>query len=172
VNRGIRTATRTDADSIRAIYEPIVLNTFVSFESEPPEVEEMARRISSGHLWLVSEHEGRIVGYAYAARFNVRAAYRWSVEVSVYVDEAHRRSGIGRSLMSSLLTQLAERGFVNAFAGIALPNPGSVRLVEALGFDHIGLQRKVGFKLGEWRDVGWWQLRLREPTVPPPPLKA
>ena len=109
--------------------------------------------------------------YAYANRFHIRPAYRWSVEVSVYIDPRSQGKGIGRSLLDSLLDALVVRGYVNAFAGIALPNPASIRLFESRGFEQIALQKQVGFKLGRWRDVGWWQLRLAPATVPPPAIE-
>jgi len=101
----------------------------------------------------------------------VRAAYQWSVDTSVYVDDAWRRSGVGRGLCLSLLAILGAQGFFNAFAGIALPNPASVALHEAVGFEPLGVYRRVGFKLGAWRDVGWWQLALRvQDEAPAAPL--
>jgi phosphinothricin acetyltransferase len=96
----------------------------------------------------------------------VRAAYQWSVDTSVYIDDAHQRSGVGRGLYQSLFAILTAQGFFNAFAGIALPNPASVGLHEAMGFEKLGVYRNVGFKLGEWRDVGWWQLALRQHELP------
>lgn len=166
----IRSATEADAAAIRDIYEPFVTGTAISFESEPPDVPAIARRIRDSHAWLVCTGGGRILGYAYAAPFHSRAGYRWSVEVSVYVAGDAQGAGAGRSLLTSLLDQLTQRGFVNAFAGIALPNPASVHLFESLGFEQIGLQKSPGFKLGAWHDVGWWQRQLRPPGLPPPPL--
>ena len=166
----IRPAGPADAASVLERYAPIVRESFVSFELEPPPADEMARRIDAGIEWLVFEEAGDILGYAYAMPFHPRAAYRWSVEVSVYVPAAAEGRGLGRHLVEGLLDEVRRRGFVNAFAGIALPNPASVRLFEGVGFEQIALQRSVGFKLGAWRDVGWWQLQLREPTVPPPQL--
>ena len=110
------------------------------------------------------------IGYAYAAPFHGRAAYQWSVEISIYLAKDARGSGLGRELLSELLDSLSQRGFVNAFAGIALPNPVSVRLFEAFGFEKVAQQRNVGFKLGAWHDVGWWQRQLRAPTSPPPDI--
>ena len=120
----------------------------------------MQRRINESHEWLVCEHAGGLVGYAYAGRLRPRAAYDGSVEVSVYVAADAPGAGIGRKLLTSLLERLKARDFVNAFAGIALPNPASVRLFESVGFEQIGIERSVGFKLGAWHDVGWWQVRL------------
>ena len=127
----------------------------------------MAARIERSHAWLALERDGRLVGYAYAAPFHERAAYRWAVEVSIYLAEEARGQGWGRSLLQELLARLAERGFVTAFAGTTLPNPASVRLFESAGFEKIAHQKNVGFKLGAWHDVGWWQFQLRPLVVPP-----
>ena len=123
----------------------------------------MARRIascSSSHAWLVAELDGAVAGYAYGSPHRERAAYASSCDVAVYVDPAHARQGIGRALYAALLPLLAEQGRHAAFAGIALPNDGSVGLHEALGFTPVGIYREVGWKMGGWRDVGWWQRLL------------
>jgi L-amino acid N-acyltransferase YncA len=166
----IRQAAERDAAGVLAIYEPIVRDTPVSFEIEPPTEEEMAARIARSHEWLIFERDRHIIGYAYAAPFHPRAAYRWSVEVSIYLAQDARGSGLGRKLLSELLDSLSRRGFVNAFAGIALPNLVSVRLFESFGFEKVAQQKNVGFKLGAWHDVGWWQRRLTAPTNPPPDI--
>ena len=170
----IRVAEAGDAEAIAAIYRPAVDSSVISFETVPPDRDEIARRLADtlvSHPWLVCEIGGRVAGYAYASKHRVRAAYQWSVDTSVYVDEAFRRSGVGRGLYQSLFAILATQGFVNAFAGIALPNPASVALHEAVGFEAIGVYRRVGFKLGAWHDVGWWQLALRaHEESPGPPL--
>ncbi len=169
----IRLAAETDAEALRAIYAPVVAKTAISFEVEPPDEAEMRRRIRETlrtHPWLVAQDEGAVVGYAYATSHRSRAAYQWSVDVSVYVHEAHRKKGHALTLYRALLAALRLQGFVNAYAGIALPNPPSVRLHDALGFESVGVYERVGFKAGAWRDVGWWQLRLQDcPTPPPPP---
>jgi phosphinothricin acetyltransferase len=165
----IRLANDGDAEAIAAIYRPVVENTAISFETIAPDRHEMSRRLSETMVeypWLVCERDRQLAGYAYATRHRVRTAYQWSVDTSVYIDDAHKRSGVGRGLYQSLFAILAAQGFFNAFAGIALPNPGSVGLHEAMGFQKVGVYRNVGFKLGEWRDVGWWQLALREQELP------
>lgn len=166
----IRPAVKEDADRVVLIYEPIVRETAISFETQPPTEAEMAARILASDAWLVYEDAEALLGYAYAAPFHRRAAYRWSVEVSIYLAEDARGGGVGRQLLGALLDDLRKRGFVNAFGGIALPNPASIRLFESFGFQQIALQKKVGYKLASWHDVGWWQLRLREPSIPPPTL--
>lgn len=169
-DRRIRLATESDAEAIAGIYRPIVEATTISFEAVAPTREDFARRIgetTATHPWLVCERGGQVTGYAYASPHRTRAAYRWSVDTSVYVAKEHQRAGIGRGLYESLFAILAAQGFVNAYAGIALPNPSSVGLHQAMGFEAIGVYRQVGFKQGEWHDVGWWQLRLRDPEHPP-----
>jgi L-amino acid N-acyltransferase YncA len=139
-----------------------VTATWISFELEPPTAEEMAARIAdygASHGWLVAERDGQIAGYAYGSPHRTRAAYASSCDVAVYVDPAFARQGIGRALYGALLPLLAER-YHAAFAGIALPNPASVGLHEAVGFTPVGIYREVGKKLDGWRDVGWWQRLL------------
>ena len=159
----IRLATLDDAEAIRDIYAPICEATPISFETQAPSADEMRRRIAKtleSLPWLVREQEGEIVGYAYASSHRERAAYRWSVDVSAYVRDGHRRSGVGRALYTSLFELLRLQGFHNALAGITLPNPGSVGLHESLGFQTVGVYRHIGFKCGKWHDVVWYQLSL------------
>jgi phosphinothricin acetyltransferase len=175
--RRIRVAMPVDADQILAIYAPIVRDTTISFEDEPPTAEEMAGRIAgtlATHPYLVCEQDGRVLGYIYASVFRARAAYRWSVETTVYIDGRTRRSGVGRALYEALLPILRRQGFHSAFAGIALPNAGSVGLHETLEFRSVGVYQDVGFKHGQWRDVGWWRLGLSEgpPAADPIPFAA
>jgi phosphinothricin acetyltransferase len=161
----IRDATAADAADLLAIYAPFVRDTAVSFEVEPPGAVEFAARIEASlarWAWLVAERGGRAVGYAYAGEHRVRGAYRYSVETSVYLDAAHRGDGLGSQLYRALLPRLAARGLCNAYAGITLPNEASVRLHERIGFEAIGVFRRVGWKFGAWHDVGWWHLPLRE----------
>ncbi|MBF8739570.1 arsinothricin resistance N-acetyltransferase ArsN1 family B [Pseudomonas guariconensis] len=159
----IREAQPEDAAAIQTIYAPVVTGTAISFEEVPPTVEEVRQRIVTSlqtYPYLVAERDGRLVGYAYASQHRARAAYRWAVDVTVYIANGERRSGVGRSLYSKLLPILARQGFNAAYAGIALPNAGSVGLHERLGFRHIGTFPQVGFKLGQWHDVGYWRLEL------------
>jgi L-amino acid N-acyltransferase YncA len=174
----IRLATSADAARIAEIYRPIVVSTPASFEVEPPDDREISRRLEAtwpALPWLVCEElvyeQGqRVVGYAYAGQHRVRAAYQWSVDSSVYVDSAFHRRGIARSLYESLFKILVAQGYFNAYAGITLPNPASVGLHESLGFQPVGVYRNVGYKLGQWHDVGWWQRPLRQPADIPHPL--
>jgi L-amino acid N-acyltransferase YncA len=171
--QSIRMATAADGAACAAIYAPIVATTAISFELEPPTEAEMAARITAALSyapWLVYEVEGAIAGYAYASRHRDRAAYQWSVDVSAYTHPAYQRRGIGALLYRRLFELLRVQGFYAAHAGITLPNAPSVAFHEALGFRQIGVFPLVGYKFGEWRDVGWWQLELcmREGTPQPP----
>jgi len=163
----VRTARPEDAAAIAAIYAPLVEQTTISFELTPPTVDEMRQRIESTLQrlpWLVSlDAAGQVNGYVYAGRHRERAAYQWSVDTSAYVRPDARGQGVGRKLYLALFDVLQSLGYANAFAGIALPNEGSVGLHEAVGFTPIGVYRRVGYKLGAWHDVGWWQRPLRAP---------
>ena len=166
----IRLATEADAEQVQAIYAPFCeADSHVSFEVEPPTIDEIRRRIArtlERFPWLVCDDEGEVVGYAYAGPHNERAAYGWSVNVSVYIRQGRRGAGIGRALYTSLFAMLKLQGFVNAFAGATLPNPASEGLHLAMGFKPVGIYHHVGFKAGAWHDTVWWHLPLREP----PPL--
>jgi phosphinothricin acetyltransferase len=169
----VRVAEPVDARPCRELYAPFVADTAVSFEGDPPDVPEMRERIREtleAHPWLVCEHEGRVVGFANAHPFRGAGAYRWSVESSVYVDEAVRRRGVARGLYGSLFAVLARQGFVNAYAVTSLPNPASVGLHRATGFEPVGDAGAVGYKRGAWHDLRWWHRRLRPlPDDPDPP---
>lgn len=163
----VRNAVERDAGAIQAIYAPIVANTAISFEVEPPSAEEMQKRIaaiSKTYPYLVAERDGQVIGYAHASEHQARAAYRWSANVSVYIAENARRMGAGKMLYAELFSQLGQSGFHAAFAGIALPNPGSIALHEAMGFSPVGIYKEVGFKFGRWHDAGWWQRLIEKPA--------
>ena len=156
----VRDATAQDAAACATVYAPYVTDTVVSFETEPPTPAEMAARIAAAqraHAWLVLEADGRVVGYAYAGPYKARPAYRWSCEVSVYLERGRRRSGGGRALYAALFDRLAERGFRTAVAGMTLPNEASEGLHRAMGFEPIGTYRRIGWKHGAWHDVAWTQ---------------
>ena len=168
----IRLATERDAGAVADIYAPNVTGTVISFEAEPPDADEMRRRVEATlerYPWLVCERQGRVLGYAYAGAHGSRAAYRWSVDVSVYVRGEAHRTGVGRALYASLFAALDLQGFYNAYAGATLPNPASVGLHEAMGFRPVGVYRGTGYKMGAWHDVGWWHLPLRERVPGPEP---
>jgi L-amino acid N-acyltransferase YncA len=163
----VRDATAADALTCAAIYAPYVRDTAISFEEEPPTDAEMSRRIEEAQehwAWLVLEDDGRVVGYAYAGPFSGRAAYRRSCEVSVYLELGCRRSGAGRALYEALLARLADLGFRMAAAGMTLPNPASEGFHAAMGFQAVGVFRRIGFKHGRWHDVAWTQRPLAAGT--------
>jgi phosphinothricin acetyltransferase len=160
-----------DAAACAAIYAPHVEASPTSFEAEPPSAEEMAARIartSVTHPWLVAEREGGLAAFAYACEHRSRAAYRWAADVSVYVGEAERGRGLGRALYEELFERLRSQRFRIACAGVTLPNEASVGLHEGLGFVPVGVYRRIGWKLGAWHDVGWWQLDLSPDGEDPP----
>ncbi len=159
----VRDAGPADAERCAGIYAPYVRDTAISFETEPPSAEEMAGRITAAqrdHAWLVLDDGAEVTGYAYGGPFMSRVAYRWSASVSVYLDVGRRRSGGGRALYATLLDRLAERGIHTVLAGVALPNEASEGLHRALGFQPAGTYRRVGWKLGRWHDVVWYQKDL------------
>ena len=161
----VRAANEGDATAVAATYAPYVWGTPVSFEVEAPTDVMMAQRIGTTlttHPWLVAELNGAVVGFACAGKHSPRAAYRWTVDVTVYVSMREQRSGVGRSLYRVLLETLRRQGFRSAFAEIVLPNPGSIRLHEAMGFQHIGIHKDIGSKLAKWRDIGYWRLGLAD----------
>jgi phosphinothricin acetyltransferase len=159
----IRVATPDDADALRAIYAPYCTSSYVSFELVAPSEQQMRERIDRiAHQfpWLVGEIDGKVAGYVYASQHRERAAYRWAVDVAVYIAATNHRRGLGRALYTSLFAILRQQGYFQAYAGITLPNAGSVGLHEALGFRPVAVFPHVGFKLGRWLDVGWWRLQL------------
>ena|ERR1700681_3528714 len=161
----IRSATEADAPALLAIYRPFVETTAVSFEMVAPTVEEFAARIEkslAGWEWLVAERDGQIIGYAYGSSYRARPGYRWSVEVSAYVHPSQQRRGVGRALYLRLFEILAQQGFCNAYAGITLPNDGSLALHRSVGFEPIGVFKSVGWKFGKWHDVAWSHRVLRD----------
>jgi len=160
-----------DAVVVAAIYRPAVLVSIASFEEVPPDGPAMAQRMRATlerTPWLVAEEEGRVVGYAYAGRHHERPGYRWSVDISVYVADGFTGRGIGRLLYDELLPMLRRQGFVNVYAGIALPNPKSVALHERIGMRLVGVYERVGWKFGAWHDVAWYGMRLTDPAGTPP----
>ncbi len=166
----IRTATVDDAPAITAIYAPYVDALSVSFEERAPTAKEIARRIQNllpTYPWLIDELDGVVVGYAYATRFRERWAYRFAVETAIYIAPDRQRQGIGRQIYMALIRTLSAQGYTQALATIAVPNEGSIDMHEAVGFKRAGVWRGVGYKHGEWRDVGLWQRQLALPLPVP-----
>jgi len=171
----IRPVKREDAVQIAEIYRPYCEESCISFEEVAPEAPEMEARIEKitrRFPYLVDEVGGRIAGYSYAAPHREKAAYRWAVESTIYVRGDFHGKGVGRGLYAELFRRLRRQGLIKAYAGILVPNPASQGFHEAMGFTLVGIYRKVGYKLGAWRDVGWWELTLLpqadDPTPPPP----
>jgi phosphinothricin acetyltransferase len=164
----IRLATADDAAAIAGIYRPYVDLTRISFETEAPDGPEIMRRMANPiHPWLVAADQGTLVGFTSTSPMRSRAAYRWSVETGIYLAPEAQGRGFGRALLEAHLELLKRQGFVTIIAGIALPNDASVALHEKLGFTLSGVERGVGFKFGEWVDVGRWQKDLAPRAASP-----
>lgn len=156
----IRKADVDDGPEVAEIYNHYVANTHHTFETEPISAEKMAARItavSEDYPFLVAVKDGEVAGYAYAVRFKLRVAYEYSAEVSIYVRSEAKQRGLGTSLYSQLFDDLADTHVHAILAGIALPNDSSIRFHEKLGFEKVAHFREVGYKLGRWIDVGYWE---------------
>jgi len=159
----IRQAVESDAEQILQIYKLIVESTAISFEMQTPSIDEISYRIRSAlktHEWLVAVDSEGVAGYAYASQYRAREAYRFSAETTVYVKEKCRGAGVGKNLYETLFQSLKVKGFRRAFAGIALPNEGSIALHKASGFTEVGVFLEAGLKFDRWHDVSWWQRRV------------
>ena len=157
----VRKAEIKDAAQITAIYNFYIENTYHTFETEPIDSAEMQSRIEAineNHPFLVAEENGEITAYAYATEYKSRAAYKHSVEVSVYVKNGESGKGIGTKIYRELFAELSKTDVHAIIAGIALPNDASVILHERFGFEKVAHFREVGFKFGKWIDVGYWEL--------------
>jgi L-amino acid N-acyltransferase YncA len=166
----IRHAVVEDAGACAAIYARYVTDSVITFEVDPPSVEEMATRITAAlasHAWIVLEDGSDVLGYAYAHRFAERAAYRWACETSIYLQMGLRRTGAGRALYEVLFARLAARGFRRAVAGMTLPNDASVGLHRSVGFEPVGVYRDIGWKHDSWHDVAWVQRTILADSDPP-----
>ena len=169
----IRSALSSDASSILDIYAPYIANTAVSFETEVPSVEDFTQRIMGNQEscpWLVYESGGLIAGYAYASKHRDRAAYQWSLESSVYVNEGFRQQGIATKLYQTLFQILKYQGCRNLYAGITLPNEKSVNFHQKMGFNKIADYKNIGYKFNRWHTVGWYELQLNDYSDAPAPF--
>ena len=172
----LRLATLADVPTIRAIYQPFVTDTSVTFETEVPTQDQIAEKLERTLQqlpWLVAEvHDARsglqVAGYAYAHRHRERSAYQWAVELSVYIAEAYRQCHVAEALYTALFEILRLQGYYRVLAGIAQPNTASVCFHKAMGFTQVGVYSAVGFKLGEWHDVAWYERALQDKRLPPP----
>ena len=159
----IRQAAPTDASQICDIYNHYILETPITFEEHPVVLDEMVQRIKDTlriFPWLVCAEGQQLIGYCYASRWKSRAAYRHSVESSVYLRPEAIGKGVGSQLFDALLSELRQRSFHTVIGGVALPNPGSVALLEKFGFEKVAQFKQVGNKFNQWIDVGYWQLFL------------
>lgn len=168
----IRAARDADAEQIAAIYMPYVTGSAISFETRPPNAAEMLERmhVSDGlYPWLVAttEDDEAVLGYAYATRFRERPAYRYTVETSIYLGGNVAGQGVGRLLYGALIETLIAQDFTQAVAILSLPNEHSIGLHESTGFRRGGVFREIGYKSGQWHDIGIWQRELSEPSEPP-----
>ncbi|HKP33100.1 MAG TPA: GNAT family N-acetyltransferase [Chitinophagaceae bacterium] len=171
----IRLITEDDAAATLEIYRPYVENNVISFEGETPTLDEWKAKIKNilaEYAWLVYEHEGEIVGYAYASRHRYRTAYNWSAESTIYMKEGFHRKGVGKILYKKLFEVLKLQGYVNVYAGVTMPNEKSEQFHLAVGFYEVGYFRKIGYKLGGWHDTRWFQLHLTDHQKKPVELRS
>ncbi len=172
----IRFVKISDTEQVLNIYKPYIERTSTSFEYKIPSKDEFSQRINkviSFYPWLVYEEDNEILGYAYASKHREREAYQWSADVSVYLKEEAKRKGIASQLYTQLFSLLKKQGICNLYAGISLPNEASTGLHEKMGFNKIAEFHNVGYKLGKWWNVGYWELRLNDVTDnPTPPIAS
>lgn len=169
----IKVATKDDAAGMLDIYTPFILNSGVTQETEVPTVEDFQERILSNlaeRPWLVCEINNEIAGYAYGGRHRDRKGYQWCTEPSVYILEKYFGLGVANALYAALFAILRLQGYVNAYAVITLPNERSVAFHKKFGFEYLTTYKKIGYKLGQWHDVGWMQYEInphnRDPKDP------
>ncbi len=165
MNGNIRNAVPADAGAILGIYAPYITDTCVSFEIEVPAIEDFTVRMKNilkNYPYIVYEVNGLVVGYAYASKHRERAAYRYSADVSVYVEPSYHRQGIGKALYEKLFGLLRDQGIYTVCAGVTIPNDSSIGLHKSLGFTEVGIYHNVGYKLDKWHDVIWFEKALRD----------
>jgi phosphinothricin acetyltransferase len=166
----IRIAKQDDTASVLSIYAPYIQKTSFTFETEVPSIQEFQERINlylNSWPWIVCDINGETAGYAYATKHRERTAYQWCAESSVYVHDDFLRNGVAKALYSALIEILKLQGYRNLYAVINLPNDKSVAFHEHIGFTYFATYENVGYKLGKWKNVGWWQLQLNEYTTEP-----
>lgn len=171
----IRLATPKDGEALLNIYKLYIVNTVITFETEVPAVEAFEKRIENilaGFPWLVCEVDDVVAGYAYASKHGERAAYQWSADLSIYVDERYHRRHIARALYQALEELLRLQGYYTVWAGVTTPNPKSEAFHTAYGFEPVGVFENVGYKLGQWRGVKWFRHVLTEYGEEPAAPKA
>lgn len=162
----IREATNKDSRSIASIYNHYVSHSAATFEETEVNVSEMAKRVEKvqkeGLPWLVAEDNAEVIGYAYAAKWHQRSAFRHTVEVTIYLSPALVSNGIGTELYTALFAKLLKRRIHAAIGVITLPNAASIAIHERFGMTKVGHLHEVGYKFGNWLDVGYWELQLDE----------
>ncbi|MBQ6878505.1 MAG: N-acetyltransferase [Oscillospiraceae bacterium] len=169
----IRLATVDDAEKILRVYAPYIEKTAITFEYEIPSLSEFSERISKTlekYPWIVFEEDGKILGYAYGGPEHKRAAYQWTVGVSVYVDESAKGKGIGSALYEKILDILKKQNFCLCYALINDDNEASMRMHEKFGFVRTGIRKNCGFKHGKWHSIVFLEKQLNEFSVPPEPI--
>ncbi|SNQ46101.1 Acetyltransferase [Frankia canadensis] len=167
----IRSAVPADAAGVQAVYAPFVAASAATFDEELPSIEALRAQMTAAprRPWLVAEAgDGMVVGYAYASAHGTRSSYRWSANTSIYLTSGQHRRGLGRRLYGVLIAEMRRLGYLNLYAGITLPNDASVGLHTSIGFAPVGVYPAVGYRLGAWRDVGWFGLALTGPPPDPP----
>ena len=171
----IRLVTTTDAQQILDIYAPFILHTTTSFETEVPSLFDFEKRIldySKTSPWLVAEHDGKILGYAYATAHRGRKAYQWNQETTVYVHPDYRKRGIAKKLYDKLFELLVALGYGKALAIITLPNDASIAIHKSFGFKHIGDMKNIGYKFDQWHTTSWWDKDLQPHNFIPQEIKS
>ncbi|MFN0132611.1 MAG: N-acetyltransferase family protein [Phycisphaerales bacterium] len=166
----IRPTIEADLPAITSLTNTFIVATPIHFSFEPLPVAEMLHMWREGrdrYPWLTAEVDGRFAGYAKAGVWRTRAAYQWTAEAGIYVETDCRARGIGSALYAAIIDDLRRRGFHSVIGGVTLPNQASVKLHESLGFEFVGRFRHAGHKFGQWHDVGFWQLPLRDDTHHP-----
>jgi phosphinothricin acetyltransferase len=171
----LRIADVRDAADMVQIYAPFIRSSGITQEIEVPSTEAFAERVKTTLIerpWIVCDVDGMLAGYAYAGKHRERSGYQWCTEPSVYVDEKFHRSNIATALYTALFEILKKQHYVNAYAVITLPNPQSVAFHEKFGFTYLTTFKRIGFKLGKWHDVGWWEKQVnRHEYVMSDPIK-
>jgi phosphinothricin acetyltransferase len=176
MNGIIREATKSDATGMLEIYAPFILNSGITQETEVPSVEDFQQRVLANleeRPWLVCEINNEVAGYAYAGKHRERKGYQWCTEPSVYISEKYFGFGIANALYTALFDILKIQGHVNAYAVITLPNDRSIAFHKKFGFEYLTTYKKIGYKLGQWHDVGWMQYEVNpHKEDPADPLKV
>ena len=175
MHKCIRVAKLDDVAAMLNIYSPFILNSGITQETTVPSIEEFQQRVMATlteRPWLVCEIDDEIAGYAYAGKHRDRRGYQWCTEPSIYIGENFFRFGIANALYRALFEILKIQGYVNAYAVITLPNDKSVSFHEKFGFRYFTTYKNIGFKLGKWHDVGWWQYDVNPHVInPTDPIK-